>query len=211
MCNGFRIKHFYTGKIFDRGLDISELSISVIDKQGIFPIDLSRDRILNDSFITDDLIYEMCKYCIAYYLVCEYGSGGILGRNGFIPPNRSFIANIRTPVYIFSEYVSDCFIEEMKKKNMACLVNPQRFIPGYSSIDVEKWHSVLGEISNKTYELPKEFKEIWGSSNAIGSLKKHGSYLAFCKVHNQKIKNDFAIILPDEFIRGHGFITKYIP
>lgn len=100
--NGIYIHTSYnTRSLNDRGY-YGALGVSVIDKKGIFPLDLIRTKVL-DFNLDDDMVAELCKYRVANNLVRSEYKNCILNTKGFIPNDRSFVLNICQPVYFIGK------------------------------------------------------------------------------------------------------------
>lgn len=107
MCNGIHIPDEdkkIDNSLERRGYYNGVPYVSVVDKKGIFPLDLDRKTVLDTFAFEDDIVAELCKYQIAKLLVegkdryedIYY----IINNRGFIPKYRSFILNIDQPVYL---------------------------------------------------------------------------------------------------------------
>jgi hypothetical protein len=111
MCNGIHIPYSrsYSASSFRYKLDTlgyyhATPRVSIIDRKGIFPVDLARKNVFNTFELDDELVEELCKYRIAQLLLDgEKDNACIHNRLGFIPKDRSFILNIARPVYLIGK------------------------------------------------------------------------------------------------------------
>ena len=99
LCNGIHIpnrKEYYgDSPVMQRlkklGYYYSEPTVSVVDKNGVFPIDLARKSVFDTFLLDDNVTVELCKFQIANLLVNGYNDNCIFNKRGFIPKDRSFI------------------------------------------------------------------------------------------------------------------------
>lgn len=111
MCNGIHIPNNRTyyrdspiqRSLKQRGYYHTEPTISVIDKKGIFPLDLARKTVFDTFSLDDNVVVELCKYQIAKLFVYGENSNCIFNKRGFIPKERSFVLNIARPVYLIGK------------------------------------------------------------------------------------------------------------
>ncbi len=117
ICNGIHIpkgqsflKPPLAGLLQKHGYYGGMPGIAVVDKKGIFPLDLARN-IVSDSFeVEESFIEELCKFRIAELLVYGNTIWGdsslqenqeiIYNKNGFLPRERSFLLRTDAPVFL---------------------------------------------------------------------------------------------------------------
>lgn len=180
ICNGFIIKDEeyslrYRAEVLNRQdcyLDFP--SISLLDRQGIFPIDLARKRVLMEYTLDDTIIEEMCKYYIAELLVFGYSDECLICSRGYIPCNKAFIRNIDEPIYLIgieeygyspNVYSSDEILNESESGVALMDMTDYRYV---SSADFPDGLAV--DIDNNIY-----IDELWIRKSTFDSLN-HSSH-----------------------------------
>jgi hypothetical protein len=111
VCNGIHIplarySNRYSSlgpSLISRGYYHIEPDIAVMDKKGIFPLDLARKIVFNTFELEDGIVAELCKYYIAKILVEGKTESCIINKRGFIPRERSFALNTAQPIYLIGK------------------------------------------------------------------------------------------------------------
>lgn len=222
------VKHYIGGKIMCNGIHIptnqnyykkieSSLqncgyyhfvpTISVIDKKGIFPLDLSRNKVFDTFVLDDNIVTELCKYQIAKILVYGYNDNCIFNKRGFVPKERSFILNINCPVYLIGKADSTYeIIEHFEQYDTAI---------GFFKADKKMYSkNVMNIIVGDDLTQNSTVTEIWTNKSSINIPKTVGYLPPNNMIHsidsNGDWYNNFPI--PSPIIGKHiNLIVKYVP
>lgn len=215
MCNGIHIpneRDYYRNtplraSLIKRGYYEEEPTISVIDKKGIFPLDLAR-KIVFDTFTLDDnVVVELCKYQIAKLLVYGQTAKCIINKNGFIPKERSFILNIERPVYLIGK-ASASFevVTNFQQHDIAI---------GYFTADKKIYvTNIKEEIVGDDLARRSTVTEIWANNKVIEIPKTVGYLPPKNMIHSidETIEWYNNIQIPVPFIEKNvNLIVKYLP
>ena len=215
MCNGIHIpndQHYYHNtplkeSLIKRGYYQNEPTISVIDKKGIFPLDLAR-KIVFDTFTLDDnVVAELCKYQIAKLLVYGQTNKCIINKNGFIPKERSFVLNIERPVYLIGKASSSFeVVTNFLQHDIAI---------GYFTADKKTYiTNIKEEIVGDDLARRSTVTEIWANNKVIEIPKTVGYLPPKNMIHSidETIEWYNNIQIPVPFIEKNvNLIVKYLP
>lgn len=216
MCNGIHIPneqgYYYRdtplrASLIKRGYYAKEPTISVIDKRGIFPLDLAR-KIVFDTFTLDDnVVVELCKYQIARLLIYGPTAKCIINKNGFIPKERSFVLNIERPVYLVGKASASFEVVTNSQQHDIAI--------GYFTADKKTYvTNIKEEIVGDDLARRSTVTEIWANNKVI-EIPKTVRYLPpINMVHSidDTIEWYNNIQIPVPFIEKNvNLIVKYIP
>lgn len=215
MCNGIHIPDYYSSdsrlkrSLTDRGYYGRTPNISIIDKAGIFPVDLARKTVLDTFVLNDDVVAELCKYKIASLLVHgqQNDKDYIFNKRGFIPKERSFVLNIARPVYLIGK--GDSTYE------VATDFGKYDIVIGFFEANKKTYAKNLGDqIIGEKLKNSSIITEIWANSLAV-SLPKTVGYMPPPKMIHiiDQTKNwQDSLPLPLSIIGdNNNLIVKYEP
>ena len=190
-----------------RGYYYGEPTISVIDKKGIFPLDLARKSVF-DSFVLDDnVVVELCKYQIADILVNGYNKECIFNKHGFIPKERSYILNVERPVYLIGMATDSCeVVSDFGQHDVAI---------GFFAADKKTYSkNIKDQIRGDSIENNNTISEIWADQSAV-KIPKTVNYTPLQSVvHSidRTVNWYSALEIPQEILSDSiNLIVKYMP
>lgn len=215
LCNGIHIpnhRDYYGDSSIMRSLKKcgyyhTEPSISVIDKKGIFPLDLARKSVLDTFLLEDNIVAELCKYQIAKFLVNGYNNHCIFNKRGFIPRERAFILNVERPIYLIGKAAASYeIITNFKQHDVAI---------GYFTANKKLYaNNIKDEVVGDILMSSSTIKEIWANNSVIDIPKTVGYLPRKNKIHSIDNTIDWQsnIEIPKDIIGANiNLIVKYIP
>lgn len=215
MCNGIHIpneRHYdhnttLKQSLINRGYYQSEPTIAVIDKKGIFPLDLARKNVFDTFTIDDSLVAELCKYQIAKLLVYGQPDKCIINQNGFIPRERSFVLNIGQPVYLIGKSKSTFeVLTDFEQCDIAI---------GYFCADKKTYSSnIKDQVVGDDLANSSTVIEIWANNEAVEIPKTVGYLPPKHSIHSidTSIEWHQGIPIPISLIEKNvNLIVKYTP
>ncbi len=215
LCNGIHIpnhRDYYGDSPIMRSLKKcgyyhNEPTISVIDKNGIFPLDLARKSVFDTFLLDDNVTAELCKYQIAKFLVNGYNNHCIFNKRGFIPRERAFILNVEQPIYLIGKAAASYeIITNFKQYDVAI---------GYFTANKKIYaNNIKDEVVGDILMCSSTITEIW-ANNSVIDIPKTVDYLPRKnKIHSIDNTIDWQsnLEIPQEVIGGNvNLIVKYIP
>lgn len=215
LCNGIHIPngHDYyrnnslKASLEKRGYFHESPYISIVDKKGIFPLDLARKTVFDTFTLDDNVVAELCKYQIAKVLVYGHTSQCIINKNGFIPRERSFVLNIERPVYLVgkSRFTFEV-VENIKGYDVAV---------GFFTADRKLYaNNIKDQVLGDDLAYRLIVTEIWANSMAIDIPRTVGYLPARNKIHSfdNYIEGEKNLPIPSELIGENvNLIVKYSP
>lgn len=215
MCNGIHIpnhQNHYRRNAIDislekKGYYHTRPTISVVDKKGVFPLDLARKIVFDSFYLDDNVVVELCKYQIAKLLVNGESNECIFNKKGFIPKERSFVLNVERPIYLIGK-APDTFEVTNNFGQYDVAV-------GFFKVDKKTYSKIIkGEIVGDDLTNGSTVKEIW-ANNTVVDIPKTVGYLPpknmiHCITKTEEWKNDISI--PPSIIgKNVDLIVKYVP
>lgn len=216
MCNGIHIPNSQRSYRYDplkesltkRGYFGIVPYISVVDKKGTFPVDLARKTVFDTFSFDDNLVVELCRRKLAYLLVKgEDDKNCIFNKKGFIPKERSFVANIALPVYLIGKD-TPIFeaIDNFKKHDMAVgffEANKKRYLKNIED-------KIVGEDLDSSLVVT----EIWVNNSVINIPKTVGNLPPDNMIHTIDETEQWrkSLPIPASIIgKNINLVVKYIP
>lgn len=215
LCNGIRIPNysFFYGDspimraLKKRGYYHKEPTISVIDKNGVFPLDLARKSVFHTFFLDDDVATELCKFQISNLLVNGYNDNCIFNKRGFLPKERAFLLNIEQPIYLIGKTTGAFEIITDFGKCDAPV--------GYFTADKKTYSkNISNRILGDTLTSRSAITEIWANGSVVDIPKTVGYLPTKDKIHviKKMITDHPDLEVPEEFIGDNvNLIVKYTP
>lgn len=216
MCNGIHIPNSrsYYGdsplkrSLMSRGYYGHTPYVSIVDKEGTFPVDLAR-KTVSDTFTFDDnMVSELCKYRIAHLLVKgEKDEQCIFSKHGFIPKERSFVLNISGPVYLVGKGDSTFeLIRNFSKYDVAV---------GFFVANKKTYaRNLNGQITGEILTNNSIVTEIW-ANNSLISIPQTVDYMPsknMIHVIDESKKWTDSLPLPLSIVGDNvNLIIKYVP
>lgn len=213
ICNGIHIqnrqRYYYDGflqrSLIDRGYHRGDPTISVIDKKGVFPLDLARSVVFNTFTLDDNVVEELCKHYIAEILVYGEKDSYIFSDKGFVPNERSFLLNVNTQLYLIGKSKSTFEISNRLSK---CGV-------AYFTADKKLYiNNLKGRIVGDYLDSQQTVKEIWANRTVI-DVPRTVSYLPpKNKIHtiDSTLPWKENLPIPSNVLgENNNLILKYVP
>lgn len=215
ICNGIHVPnkrgYYYDGffrySLGKRGYYHSEPAISVIDKKGVFPMDLARSVVFDTFTLKDNVVEELCKYYIAELLVYGERDFFVFNKKGFIPNERAFLLNVDSQLYLIGKSMHTF---ELATNLGVCDVGISYFIADKKIYS----NNLKGRVVDDDLASKQTVKEIW-ANNTVIDIPKTVDYLPPKDlIHSidstEKWKENIPI--PSEIIgKNNNLVLKYIP
>ena len=168
MCNGIHIPEYhddsFKNSLRDRGYYHKVPNLSVVDKNGTFPLDLARKNVLDSFVLNDEIVAELCKHRIAQILIKGVNENCIFNKRGFIPKEKSFMLNIDQPVYLIGKAT-----EENK---VTKFFNTHDVVIGFFNAVMKTYaKNIIGEIIGDDLYYSSSVQEIWVNRLAVKVFK----------------------------------------